>query len=108
MATTFQLRTAADGQHYFNLTAENNQIILTSEMYQARPAALNGIVSVRTNAPIAERFERRKSSDGRDYFVLKAANHEIIGTSEMYSSTAAMENGMRAVMRVAAAAPVEG
>lgn len=31
------------------------------------------------------------------YFVLKAANGEIIGQSEMYSGDAAMENGIRSV-----------
>jgi uncharacterized protein YegP (UPF0339 family) len=107
MSANFQLRQAADGQWTFNLTAENNKIILTSETYTTRQAALNGIESVRANGAVAERFERRQSRDGRDYFVLKAANHEIIGTSEMYSSAAAMENGIQAVMRVAAAAQVE-
>jgi len=106
MAASFRLRQAADGQWTFNLTAENNQIILTSETYTTKQAALNGIESVRANGAVAERFERRKSKDGREYFVLKAANHEIIGTSEMYSSAPAMENGVQAVMRVAAAAQV--
>ncbi len=106
MPASFRLRQAADGQSYFNLTAENNQIILTSETYTTKQAALKGIESVRANGPLAERFERRKSSDGRDYFVLKAANHEIIGTSEMYSSAPALENGVQAVIRVAGSAVV--
>ena len=106
MSANLQLRQAADGQWYFNLTAENNQIILTSETYTTKTAALNGIESVRANGAVPERFERRQSKDGRDYFVLKAANHEIIGTSEMYSSAPAMENGVQAVMRVAGPARV--
>jgi uncharacterized protein YegP (UPF0339 family) len=105
MAAHYQLRQARDGQHYFNLTAENNKIILTSEMYGSKAAAQQGIESVRSNGALAERFDRRKSVDGQDYFVLCAANGEIIGTSEMYRSTAAMENGLQAVMRVAAEAP---
>jgi len=106
MSADFQLRQAADGQWYFNLTAENNKVIMTSELYSSKPAALKGIESVRVNGVLAERYERRKSSDGKDYFVLKAANREIIGTSEMYSSTPAMENGVQAVMRVAGSARV--
>ncbi len=106
MPASFQLRRTADGQWHFSLTAENSKIILASETYTGKSAAQKGIASVRVNGPLAERFERRKSKDGRDYFVLKAANHEIIGTSEMYSSASAMENGIRAVMRVAPSAPV--
>lgn len=47
------------------------------------------------------------SADGKHYFVLKAANSEVIGNSEMYSSEGAMENGIEAVMRVASAAPIK-
>ena len=50
----FQLKTAKDGQFYFNLTAKNGQIIATSEMYTTKAACENGIESVKENAPIAE------------------------------------------------------
>lgn len=106
MAPRYQLRVAANGQYYFNLTAENNKIILTSEMYGSKDGAQQGIEAVRGSGPLAERYERRKSIDGQDYFVLKAANHEVIGQSEMYRSSAALENGILAVMRVAGEAPV--
>ena len=106
MAARYQLRLAANGQHYFNLTAENNKIILTSEMYNSKDAAQQGIESVRVNGPLAERYDRRRSIDGQDYFVLLAANAEVIGQSEMYRSSAALENGLQAVMRVAEAAEV--
>ena len=97
VAGTFELKKSSDGQFMFNLKAGNGQIILTSERYQAKASAHNGIQSVQTNAALDERFERRTSQSGQPYFVLKAANQEIIGQSEMYSSTAAMENGIRSV-----------
>ena len=97
VAGTFELKQSSDGQFMFNLKAGNGQIILTSERYQAKVSAHNGIQSVQTNAALDERFERRTSHSGQPYFVLKAANHEVIGQSEMYSSTAAMENGIRSV-----------
>lgn len=50
----FELKTAKDGQFYFNLTAKNGQVIATSEMYTTKDAALNGIDSVKQNAPLAE------------------------------------------------------
>lgn len=106
MPAAFRLRTSADGKHYFNLTAENNEIVLTSEMYASKQAAHKGIESVRTNSAVMEHYERREAADGRPYFVLKAANREIIGTSEVYATEAARENGIEAVRRVAPTAPV--
>ncbi|MCW2750859.1 MAG: hypothetical protein JWR83_1969 [Aeromicrobium sp.] len=53
MAGKFELKTAKSGQFHFNLKAGNGQIIATSEMYESKAAALNGIESVRTNAPDA-------------------------------------------------------
>jgi len=38
--------------------------------------------------------------------VLKAGNHEVIGTSEMYSSTSARDGGIEAVQRAAADATI--
>ena len=97
----FLLKKSSNGQFFFNLLADNGERILTSEMYKAKPSALNGIQSVKTNAPNDARFERKLSKGGKPYFVLKAANNEVIGTSEEYSSEAARENGVAAVKSAA-------
>jgi uncharacterized protein YegP (UPF0339 family) len=97
MAGKFELKEAKDGQFYFNLKAANGQIILTSEMYKSKSSATNGIESVIKNAALDERFDRCESKKGEPYFVLLAANKQIIGQSEMYSSVAAMENGINSV-----------
>lgn len=86
-------------QFMFNLKAGNGEVVLTSERYAAKEGARNGIASVQTNSPRDERYERKTSTSGQPYFVLKAANGEIIGRSEMYSSTSAMENGIESVKR---------
>lgn len=44
-------------------------------------------------------YELHKSSDGQFYFVLKAANAEVILTSERYTTAAAAENGIAAVQK---------
>lgn len=44
-----------------------------------------------------KRFIRNRSTDGKFYFNLHAANGEIIATSEMYESRAAMEKGIKSV-----------
>lgn len=95
----------SSGHFYFHLTAMNGEIILNSELYTWRGSAEDGVVSVKTNAPLDERYDRRASKDGQRYFVLKGANGEVIGTSEMYTSMTAMENGIASVKRNA---PVAG
>jgi len=97
MAGIFELKPAAGGRFMFNLKAGNGEVILTSELYEAKSGAENGIASVRANAPHDERFDRRTSKRGEPYFVLKAANGEVIGTSEMYTATAGMANGIASV-----------
>lgn len=101
MAGRFVLKTAKDGQFYFNLKAGNGETVLMSEMYQAREGALNGIESVKKNAPQDERFEKKTTEKGKFYFVLKAANHQVIGQSEMYDTEASRDNGIAAVQRAA-------
>jgi uncharacterized protein YegP (UPF0339 family) len=105
MAERFELKKSSDGQYYFTLQAANNEKILASEMYKAKDGAENGIASVKTNSANESRFDRRTSKAGKPYFVLKAANGEVIGTSEEYSSIEAMENGIAAVQH---AAPMAG
>ena len=107
MAARFELRKSSDGQFMFNLIAPNGEVILTSERYTAKSSAEDGIDSVKTNAPLDERYDRRTSTSNEPYFVLKAANGEIIGRSEMYSSTGAMENGIASVKKNAPEAGVD-
>lgn len=97
MPGTFELKDATAGQFIFNLKAANGEKILTSELYGSKAGAENGIASVKANAPSDSRYEKRTSAARQPYFVLKAANNEVIGTSEMYNSAAARDNGIASV-----------
>lgn len=97
MAGKFEISTSKNGKFLFNLKAGNGQIILSSQMYEAKASAIQGVESCRTNGALDERFERATSSAGQPYFNLKASNGQVIGRSEMYSSAAAMENGINSV-----------
>lgn len=105
MAGKFELIAKKD-KFRFNLKAGNGQIVLSSESYNSAAAAKNGIESVRKNAADDSAFDRRTAKDGSPYFVLVAKNKEIIGKSEMYTSKAAMENGIKSVKSNAPDAPV--
>lgn len=97
MAGWFELSMSSSDQYRFVLKAGNSEIILTSQMYQSKAAAENGIASVQANSPLDERYERKEASNGKPYFNLKAGNHQIIGTSQMYASEASRENGINSV-----------
>jgi uncharacterized protein YegP (UPF0339 family) len=54
MAGKFVVKKGDSGKFHFNLVASNGQVIATSERYETKASALNGIESVRKNAPDAE------------------------------------------------------
>jgi len=93
----YEIKKSTDGKFMFNLKAANGEVILTSEMYIQKDGAVGGIESVRSNGTSDANFDMRSSSANQPYFVLKAANHEVIGTSEMYSSEAAARKGIESV-----------
>jgi uncharacterized protein YegP (UPF0339 family) len=53
----FEMYTDKAGEFRFRLKATNGQIIATSEGYKAKASCLNGIESVKKNAPEAEVVE---------------------------------------------------
>ena len=97
MAGWYELSKANNGQFHFVLKAGNAETILTSEMYVTKASAEGGIASVQTNSPMEERYERKDAANGKPFFNLKAANHQVIGSSEQYTSTAARDNGIASV-----------
>lgn len=97
MAGWFELSKSSDGQFRFVLKAGNGEIILTSELYTTKGAAENGIASVHTNSPLDERYEKKTASNGKYHFNLKAANHQVIGSSQLYASEASQETGIASV-----------
>lgn len=103
----FEIKKDKSGQFRFNLKAANGQTILSSEAYTAKTACNNGIASVRTNSQLDGRYERSIAKNGSPYFNLKASNGQVIGTSEMYSSSSGMENGIASVKSNAPNASVE-
>jgi uncharacterized protein YegP (UPF0339 family) len=106
MAGKFEIKAGKTGKFRFNLKASNGQVILSSEAYESRSAASKGIQSVKKNAGNDKRFERKTAKDGSVFFVMKAANGEPIGKSEMYKTTRSMESGIASVAKHAPDAPV--
>lgn len=98
----------------FDLKASNGEVIATSEVYTAEKSCLNGIESVKTNAPVATvenqteegfkqeknpKFEVYQDKGGEFRFRLKAKNGQIIATSEGYTTLKNCLNGIESVRK---------
>lgn len=99
MAGKFECTVSKAGKHRFNLKAANGQVILTSQGYNDKAGCRNGIDSVRKHSANAANFEKKTATDGKAYFVLKASNGQVIGTSQRYASQASCNNGIASVQR---------
>ncbi|ENW05610.1 MULTISPECIES: YegP family protein [Acinetobacter] len=97
MAGWFEVSLASDGQFRFILKAGNGEAILNSELYKTKAAAMNGIASVQKNSPDDARYEKLTSKNDKAYFNLKAANHQVIGTSQLYASEQSRDKGIESV-----------
>lgn len=99
MAGKFEVYRDKSGEFRFRLKAANGKVILASEGYSSKSGALGGIESVKKNAGNPERFEKVQSGSGKFVFRLKAANGQIIGQSQVYSSSSSATRGRSAVER---------
>jgi uncharacterized protein len=114
----------------FHLKAANGQIIAVSQAYQTKESAINGIDSIKTNAPIAKIadlttaegampkpkhakgivqdpvFEIQTNAPDKWRFHLKAANGEIIAVSQSYQTKESAESGIASVKKNAPMAKV--
>jgi len=106
MAGKFEVYKDKAGEHRFRLKAGNGEIILTSEGYKDQAGCANGIESVRKNGADESRFEKTTTDSGKFRFNLKAANHQVIGTSQSYESESGRDNGIASVGRNAPDAEV--
>jgi uncharacterized protein len=107
MSGTFVIYKDKADQYRFRLNAANGENIGASEGYTAKASAQNGIESVGKNCSNDDNYEVFKGKDTKHYFRLKAANGEIILSSQGYSSKDAANEGTQAVKRNAPDANVD-
>lgn len=98
MPSWFELDKTSDGQFRFALKASEKETLLASETYRSRDSAENGIASVRSNCASAARYEKKVAANGKFFFNLKAANGQVIGTSQLYATSEARDASITAAM----------
>jgi len=90
----YVLNLVGTSEFHWSLKARNAQTMLSSRIYAAKAAAETAIESCRVNSPDDARYERLAANDVKYYFVLKAENGEVIGTSETYPSAIGREKAI--------------
>lgn len=94
----FEIKKSTNNEYYFNLMLSGENVVsLRSELYTTKSSCENGIESVKANAPLNERYEKRNAVNGKYYFNLKAVNGQVIGTSRMYNTDTERDRGISAV-----------
>lgn len=103
----FQIfKSSTNSEYYYRLRARNGEIILNGEGYKTKQSCLEGVSSVKVNAPYGTRYDRREGTYNYT-FNLKAGNGEIVGRSESYTTSIGRENGITAVKSDAPEASTE-
>ena len=97
MAGKFECYTDKAGEYRFRLKASNGNTILSSEGYKSKSGCANGIESVRKNSQDPARFVKKETASGKFRFNLTAANHQVVGSSQNYSSESGCDNGIKSV-----------
>ncbi len=88
-----------NNKYYFNLKANNGQVILTSQGYASKSGCENGVNSVKKNCTDVNSYDRKIAKNEKLFFNLLATNKQIIGSSQMYASKSGMENGISSVSK---------
>ena len=86
-------------KYHFRLKARNGEQILQSQAYGTHAAAMKGIQSVANNGVREEAFEQKEATNGKHYFVVKAANHQVIAQSQQYKTKSGCEGGIKSVIK---------
>ncbi len=91
MSGWFELSKSKDDQFRFVLKSADDKTLLSSELYKAKASAEHAIKSVQGNCTEESRYECKEAANGKFFFNLKAANHQIIGTSPLYATAEARD-----------------
>lgn len=86
---SFELWQASDGWR-FQFVSASDEVLLDSQAYSTRVAALNGVLAVIENGVDAASYQLVDIANGTT-LALRAANHATIGDGGVYESHAAAE-----------------
>lgn len=106
-ANAFDLQQAKNGEWYFDLLADNGEVVATSELYSTKSNATKAINTIAGiikktlevgSAPVSKPvFWTFQGLDGKYYFHLRAKNGQIVLQSQSYTTKASAKKGIDSV-----------
>ena len=81
----YVIRASSEGFNFL-LVSENEQVILTSEIFPTIVDCKSGITQAKSNYYLDNRYKLKKSEDGKYCFILLISNRKPIGISELFDS----------------------
>lgn len=90
-----EIEKTKDNEYYFRLTSESGQVLLKSVRFNDRKEVEEIFRDLNNIQNKQYAFERKTNHNGKFLFNLKAENGQLIGSSQLYSSEAGMENGIK-------------
>lgn len=97
MSGAFQLKQSSQGGFFFTLAASNGEVLLSSQIFKNEQEAAAAIDQVKLQARDTDNFRIRTLSNGQCLFVLLDTSGRIIGSSQIYKSIKAAQDGIEAV-----------
>lgn len=88
----------AAGKFRFTVYAGNGERVLASQAYTSEASALNGAFLVTEHGARLANFRIVAGANGNAHFQLVARNGEVIAVSEVYSTAAAAQRAVNAVV----------
>ena len=105
---TFEIFKSQSGdKFYFRLKTADGNVVLSSQGYASKDSCKNGTTSVKNNAGDDANYDIKQSANGKWYYNLLAKNKQVIGSSQMFDSQAAMEVERSATKQAASASIVD-
>ncbi|RIW11888.1 DUF1508 domain-containing protein [Algoriphagus lacus] len=96
----------SNGQYRWVLISVNGEKLITSEAYVSKQSCLAGIASSKLSVADSN-FRKLNSTRNEPYFNQIANNNQVLGTSEMYSSSFSRDMGIESVKKNAPNATIE-
>ncbi|PWG80571.1 YegP family protein [Pararcticibacter amylolyticus] len=99
-------KSAINNHYYFYLKVAGNKVILSSEGYTCKYSCMEAINSIKAEASLDHRYERRNQNFDHYSFNLKTSRSEIICSSENYKTSERREYDIALVKTAAPQAAV--
>ncbi|MFU5002039.1 YegP family protein [Pseudomonas paraeruginosa] len=100
MGSWYELKANTSGTFRFRLKSGDGSTLLESGLYDDRETVERAIGEFRRHCGQEERYQKLIHSGGKNYFVLRGAEKEVLVTSHLYDSEAARREAISLIAEV--------